>query len=64
MSTNIVKLMGLESSWTYIGLGCSHFGPDGCLYVGASDFGPTEDLVGHSLDLNLLLGSTLRLDGD
>lgn len=40
------------------------FGPDGYLYIGMGDTGPSEDLQGHGQDTKVLLGKLLRIDVD
>jgi putative heme-binding domain-containing protein len=40
------------------------FGPDGYLYIGMGDTGPSEDPQGHGQDTQVLLGKILRIDVD
>ena len=56
--TQILKIQGTENF--HFG-GMLAFGPDGYLYVSRGDGGPQNDSLGHSQDLNQLLGKLLRI---
>ena len=54
----ILRIVGTENIHF---AGMMAFGPDGNFYLGRGDGGPAEDPLGHSQDLNLLLGKLLRI---
>lgn len=57
-------LMKVEQPfWNHNG-GTIEFGPDGYLYIGLGDGGSGNDPFGNAQNLNVLLGSILRIDVD